>query len=286
MADKSHRYFWISLLVVSLFNIGSDEAFCDSIPEAAATSLNVQNQHELQPPDWQIGDRWVVETEIFDQGGIMKGSDVTGWTEKQAWIFEVLGTDSIDNRRCHHLQISPINGNTCPYTFALWLSIADLQLNAFQIVYPPDNGSSNRHRPRSARKHLSRNGAPDDIFDYLKARFPTLPLWLLPQFNRSMAPSASSATRNLDPPTKVRQTITTHSAPLPIDQAAAPLLPQHLAKTSNGPYHKVTLAYGDAQEIQYWQNDHPWPVYGYKSGKNGMEKRYRLTDIGRIRTPE
>jgi hypothetical protein len=48
----------------------------------------------------------------------------------------------------------------------------------------------------------------------------------------------------------------------------------------------VTLAYGDAQEIQYWEDGRPWPVYGYKSGKNGMEKLYRLTQIRRRNATE
>jgi hypothetical protein len=286
MTAKYHHYILISLLIVLLLNIGLDEAHCDSSAEAAATSLDTQNQFELQPPDWQIGDTWVVETEIFDQGNIMKRSDAMGWTEKQTWRFEVLGIESIDNRPCHHLQISPINGNACPYNFGLWLRIADLQLTAFQIFYPADDSSSNGRPPRSVRKHISGSQTPTVFFDYFKARFPSLPIWLLPKFNTGETPSAARAGDRPGPHTKLGQKIITHSTLLPSDQASAALLPHPTAKTDSGPYHQVTLTYGDAQEIQYWEDGHPWPVYGYKSGKNGMEKLYRLTHIERKSAPE
>jgi hypothetical protein len=286
MTDKSYCYVLLSLIVASFLIFASEQACCGSSTEDAATSLDTQRQSELQPPEWQIGDTWVVETEIFDQGNIMKRSDAMGWSEKQAWRFEVLENDSIENHRCHHLQITPIEGNTCPYTFELWLRIADLRLSAFQIVYPADDGSSNRHAPRSVRKHISGNHTPGVFFDYFKARFPSLPLWLLPQFNAGMISPESGASARRGPHTKLGQKITTHSGPLPVDQATATLGPNRTEKTSSSSYHKVTLAYGDSEEIQFWQDGRPWPVYGYRSGKNGMEKRYQLTHIGRENTPE
>lgn len=285
MTKKIFHHALMSLLFALLFNIGLDKAYCDSSTEAAATSLDTQRQFELQPPDWQIGDTWIVETEIFDQGNTMKNSDILGWTEKQAWRFEVLGIENIDHRRCHHLQISPINGNACPYSFMLWLRIPDLQLNAFQIIYPADEDGSDRRRPRSMRKQISGSRTPNAFFDYFKARFPSLPLWLLPQFNSGKATAASTAAGIPDPHTKLEQKITTRSAPLPVELNTA-ALPDRTAKTNNGRYHKVTLAYGDTQEIQYWEDGRPWPVYGYKSGKNGMEKLYRLTHVRRNNASE
>jgi hypothetical protein len=286
MTDKSFHYVLLSLLFLLLLNIGFDEAYCGSRMEAALNSLDTQSQStsELQPPEWQIGDSWVVETEIFDQGNIMKRSEEIGWTEKQAWRFEVLGIEGTNHRRCYHLQISPISGNACPYRFMLWLRIPNLQLNAFQIVYPADDEGSNRRRPHSIRKQVSETQTPDAFFDYFKTRFPSLPLWLIPQFASGTVPSASSA----DTPrthTKLGQKIATHSGAFPSEHAAG-VLPYRAAAASKGRYHRVTLAYGDAQEIQYWEDGRPWPVYGYKSGKNGMEKLYRLTQIRRRNATE
>jgi hypothetical protein len=285
MTEKFFHHILISLLCAFLLNFGSDKAYCGSSPNAAANSLDTQSRSELQPPDWQIGDTWVVETEIFDHGSTMKRSDIVGWSEKQAWRFEVLGIERIDHRRCYHLQISPINGNACPYSLKIWLSTTDRHLNAFQIIYPADDDSSDRRRPRSMRKYMSGNHTPNTFFDYFKARFPSLPLWLLPQFNSSTAQAASRAAGKPGAPPKLGQKITPHSAPLPVAQDTA-ALPDRTAGTNNGPYHKVTLAYGDAHEIQYWEDGRPWPVYGYKTGKNGMEKMYRLTRVKRNNTPE
>jgi hypothetical protein len=286
MANKSFRYVLNSLLFVLLLNIGSGGAYCGSSIEAAKNSLDTQSQAEsdFQPPEWQIGDFWVVETEIFDQGNIMKWSDEMGWSEKQAWRFEVLGIESANDCRCYHLQISPINGNACPYDLLLWLRIPDLQVNAFQIVYPADDFGSNRRRPRSIRKYIPATRTSDAFFDYFKARFPSLPLWLIPQFNSDPVPSASSADMPR-PHTKLGQKIATHSGAFPSEHADA-ISPYRAVETSKGRYHKVTLAYGDAQEIQYWENGRPWTVYGYKSGKNGVEKLYRLTQVGRRNAPE
>jgi hypothetical protein len=286
MTKKSFHCVLLSLLFIPLLHIGSDEACCGSGMEAASNSRGTQSQSEseLQPPNWQIGDTWVVETEIFAQANTMKRSDEMGWTEKQAWQFEVLGIESIDNRRCYHLQISPISGNACPYAFMLWLRIADLQLNAFQIVYPADDHGANRRRPRSMRKTISATQTPDAFFDYFKARFPSLPVWLLPQFDNHTAPSAPIAATPR-PRTKLDQSIATRSDAIP-PQHAARVLPHREAATSNARYRKVTLAYGESQEIQYWEDGRPWPVYGYKSGKNGMERRYWLTQVGRKRASE
>jgi hypothetical protein len=288
MTNGSFRHLLLSLLFALFLNMGFAQALWGSSEEAASNSSDAQSQSEseLQPPDWQTGDSWVVETEIFDQGNVMKRADDMGWTEAQAWRFEVLGIESIDNRRNYQLQISSINGNACPYLFMIWLRTSDLQLSAFQIVYPAeDNGSS---RPRSIRKEISETQTPDAFFDYFKARFPSLPLWLLPQFNNDTAPAAPNAYMP-GPQTKLNQKIAIHSAPIPSEHApenAAAVLPYRSAKTSDSRYHKVTLSYGDAQEIQYWEDGRPWPVYGYKSGKNGVEKVYRLTQVGRDNTAE
>jgi hypothetical protein len=286
MTNKYFHYVLHSLLCVLLINIGSDGAYCGSSIEATAKSLDTQSQSEsgLQPPEWQIGDWWVVETVIFDQGNIMKSPDEMGWSEKQAWRFEVLGIESANDLRYYHLQISPINGNACPYVLLLWLGIPDLQLNAFQIIYPADDSGSNRRSPRSVRKTISGTRTPDAFFDYFKTRFPSLPLWLIPQFNSDSVPSASSADMPR-PYAKLGQKIAVHSDPLPSEHADA-VLPYRATETSKGLYHKVTLAYGDAQEIQYWEDGRPWTVYGYKSRNNGMEKIYRLTQVGRRNAPE
>ncbi|MGD9007516.1 MAG: hypothetical protein PVG41_06330 [Desulfobacteraceae bacterium] len=286
MTNNSFHYVLLSLLSLFLLNIGSDEAHCGSSMEAASNALDTPSQSisELQPPEWHIGDSWVVETEIFDQGNIMKRSDEIGWTEKQAWRFKVLGIDGTNNHRCYHLQISPINGNACPYHFMFWLRVADLQVNAFQIIYPADDYGSNQRRPRSIRKQINETQTPDAFFDYFKTRFPSLPLWLIPQFNNDTMPSASSADTSRAQ-TKMSQKIVSHSDALPSENAAG-ALPYRETATRNGPYHKVTLVYGDTHEIQYWEHGRPWPVYGYKSGKNGMEKLYRLTQIRRMKDPK
>jgi hypothetical protein len=285
MTNTAFHYFLLPPLLILLLVIGAGIVYCGSNNEVTANALDTQSlpESELQPPDWRIGDSWVVETKIFDQGNIMKMSDNMGWSAKQAWRFEVLGIESTDHRRCYHLQISPIKSNACPYVFMLWLRIPNLQLNAFQIIYPDDDKGSSR-RTRSIRKHVLENLNPDAFFDYFKTRFPSLPIWLIPQFKNDIVPSARSADMP-GPHTNLIQKITIHSGALPSERPAV-VTPKRTADKSHDRYHKATLTYGDAQEIQYWEDGRPWAVYGYKSGKNGMEKLYRLTQVGRKNSPE
>jgi hypothetical protein len=236
---------------------------------------DTKSENDLQPPDWKVGDSWTVETEIFDQVSAMPGS-ASSWTPKQAWRFEVEDIKAASKSQQYILCIEPVNDNRCPYKFRFWLRSPDLFICSYEISGrdTPD-GSSATLTPY--RKYTDGDGTTSYFFDYLKNRFPTFPISLLPIFDDGADNTARSRSNLTVTAGKIRQQITIVSGAPPSDLLDRALI----SRSASGPadrYAKVTLECDDVKETQYWKNGLPWAFYGHRRGGGAVEKRFRLVD--------
>jgi hypothetical protein len=231
----------------------------------------------LQPPEWNIGDTWTVETEMFDESPVMPDS-TPSWTAKQAWRFLVEDIKSSSKDRQYILTIKPVDDNRCPYWFKFWLRSPDLFVCSYELFYQEDTDDSETALA-SYRKYIAGDGSSFYFFEYFKNRFPTFPISLLPNFDNTAenirARSAASPTAG-----QIRQQVVAISGAPPSD-----MLNRNLASRATSghgdEYFEVTMEYEEFTETQYWKEGLPWPFFGHRKGGGSVEKRFHLTDCQR-----
>ncbi len=234
---------------------------------------------DLQPPDWHIGDTWIVETEIYDESPMMPDS-TPSWTAKQAWRFQLEDIKSSSKDQQYILTVRPVDDNRCPYWFKFWLRRSDLFVCSYEIFYQKDTDDSET-APAPYRKYVAGDGSSFYFFEYFKNRFPTFPISLIPNFDNA-AEAENSRSLSTTSPTSgiIRQQVVAISGEPPADIIDRGLAPR-AASEHGDKYFQVTMQYEEFSETQYWKKGLPWPFFGHRKGGGGVEKRFHLRHFRR-----
>ncbi len=253
---------------------GGDES---SNTPATSEETDAKPANEISAPDWQIGDSWVIESEILDEGRVVSGAAPQDG-ERQKWLFEVADIKSSEKQEYYLLNIKPQDANNCPYAFTFWLRIPDLYVYSYEIVYAGDAGAADGSSD-SYRKFMSGNRA-ESYIDYFIPRFPTLPLIITPRFEseeRALAAPESDIYRR--PARRLLQRVAVIKGNPPPSSMMRSLSRQMEHTSTADEYTEVTLELGEIQEVQYWQKGLPWPFYGQRSSGKTIEKRFWLCQV-------
>jgi hypothetical protein len=244
---------------------------------ATSEAADAKPANEISAPDWQIGDSWVIESEIPDEGRVMAGA-VPQDGERQKWLFEVADIKGSEKQEYYLLNIKPQDANNCPYAFTFWLRIPDLYVYSYEIMYAGDASGADGSGD-SYRKFMTGNSA-ESYIDYFIPRFPTLPLILTPSFEseeRALAASESGIQHRSA--RRLVQRIAVIKADPPPSSMMRSLNRQMGHTPTADEYTEVTLELGEIQEVQYWQEGLPWPFYGQRSSGGTIEKRFWLCKV-------
>ena len=241
-------------------------------------------------PTWTVGDWWIVESQVYDRGDRRPGA-VPGWLDKEAWLFSVEATNSIDGEGCYQVTIKPKEPNRCPYWFTCWFRMSDLLVLRRDLHQPTTTRTG---RPFAAPVAQA-NYSSDEPMPFMPSDFPNLPL-AMPHFvggttnvyeaKASSAKSAAApqgAVRN-SPRSLARAVTQTFHPHEMLDPDAA--RGSGVAMPANPPGEKehfgvlVLAESADKYERQHWNNALPWHVYGEKWEGGQMVRRSWLAGRG------
>ena len=165
----------VTIAAIWLLLAGCGGGSSDSISADNANQDNgPENGSDFQPPEWSIGDTWRVETEVYEDGRFISGANFSEWSRPMPWLFSVEDIKEASKSRYYILSIEPVDENPCPYVFTLWLRIPDFVIYSIELDYL-FRGNPSGNVPEAPTIKLN-------AVDYFKDRFPSFPLWQLPQF--------------------------------------------------------------------------------------------------------
>jgi hypothetical protein len=252
-----------------------------------APPLDAEDLPSLTPPVWSVGDWWVVDCQVYDSGDLVAGPTNPGWRPKQRWRFQVEGRDTIKGQKYFVVSIRPMEGNPWPYWFRFWFRDQDRYAARYEL-YHPTSTKQRRIGPPVVRKDFS----PEQAHPFLPSRFPSIPL-TVPLFatNEETLPVEASSQRSISFGLKRNPTAYTSSEfrttqnvesvdESDIKGKADPALLALTGKTLTGNNLRIRIGNETStlEVQQYWNADLPWCVYGERSDKAVLCKKYWLVD--------
>jgi hypothetical protein len=258
MRKKAYPIYLFSMLFIIFTFVG--------MSAAQETTL-------LKPPQWSVGDWWIVESQVYDLGKVVLGSQ-PGWRTKQAWRFQVEKIDSMGDQPYFVVSVKPIKENSCPYSFSFWFRVSDRFVGRYELIHPSPTASKPKViGPPVVTTDLS----PTHAAPFFLTDFPTLPI-VVPLFNvekKSAAfPAGSGAFETSQEVEQVDW--------LPVAEKADSNL---LKKMEAGLIDQMMLVKINTEsgigEQQYWKNGVPWSIYGERFDKTYTSRRYWLVDMGK-----
>jgi hypothetical protein len=251
------------------------------------THLLAQGVLRPAAPHWSVGDWWVVDCQVYDFGDLVAGPSQPGWLPKQSWRFQVEEMDTIGDEQFFVVSIRPVESSSCPYWFRVWYRNSDRYVARYELYHP--TGSKQRPiGPPVVRKDFSPQGA----HPFFTGKFPSVPL-TVPLF-ASTPEALSSDTigqRSVsfsDKPKPTSFTSSEFETVQDVEEAdkselqgkADPDLLAAEGKTLAGNNIKIRIRTETSglEERQYWNADLPWCVYGERTQKSVLCKRYWLVD--------
>ncbi len=241
---------------------------------------------ELKPPVWSVGDWWIVKSQVYDSGQMVRGG-TPRWLPPQTWRFDVEKQDSIENQTYFVVAIRPGEDNPYPYWFRYWFRVSDRYVGRYEM-YHPDNSSRTRAQkigPSVVRK----NFAPNRAAPFLTSKFPALPL-TVPLFagdaeRATFAVKESSISSDTSaytsPEFETIQEIQTIDART-FSEKVNPDFLGSIGNISKEGNKLITIqTKSSLQEVQNWDPQLPWCVYGKRVENSIMFKRYWLVEAGK-----
>ena len=93
-------------------------------------------------PQWNVGERWVVEASYRDQ---LNEDSADVWLTPVEWIFRVRAIRDIEEESCYVVHIYPRN-NEMRVQAVLWLAVSDLRPLRVIDIFPTTDGVGNSRR--------------------------------------------------------------------------------------------------------------------------------------------
>lgn len=232
-----------------------------------------QDITSMNPPQWSVGDWWIVESQVYDVGKVVAGSQ-PGWRPKRAWRFQVEKIDSIGDQPYFVVSVKPINENSSPYSFRFWFRVSDRYVGRQELIHPNPTVS----KPRVIGPPVvTTDFSATDAAPFLLTDFPTLPM-TVPLFNvEKKSVSFTAGGRAFETFQELEKVDW-----LPVSEKADANL---LKKMGAGSMDQAMLVKINTTsgigERQYWKNGMPWCIYGERFDKTYTSKRYWLVDMGK-----
>lgn len=251
---KAVSFFSLHLLLIVLYLNGFAAAQDVSTPA---------------PPVWSVEDWWVVECQVYNSGKVVRGA-TPGWSPRQAWRFEVEGSESIAGEPYFVVSIHPVAGNLCPYRFRYWFRVSDRFVGRSELYHPEPAAT----KPRTIGPSVIRQDFTDvPPGPYVTDEFPSLPV-SMPLFDTRPRLLAGD---DRDGISQAFEGLAMSKVLEKVDPRVASKLEAE-GGTNN---HLVKLSTLNTAERQYWNSRLPWCVYGERTEKGRDFRRYWLVDAGR-----
>ncbi len=245
--------------------------------------LEFVDAQEIQPPTWFVGNWWIVKSQVYDSGKIVAGA-TPGWLPPQTWRFDVEKQDSIANQSYFVVAIHPVEDNPCPYWFRYWFRVSDRYVGRYELHHPKTTSRTTKSLgPSVVRKNFS----PDDAAPFFTTKFPALPL-TVPLFgiagNRTTFAAKESTAQAVTstytrPEFETIQEIQNIDAETLSKKANQDFL-KSLDGISNGGNTLITIQTKSfLKEVQHWDPELPWCVYGERTENSIVSRRYWLVGV-------
>jgi len=212
---------------------------------------------ELTPPEWEIGDSWVVETLTERVQGREATADPE--TTRLKWQFRVAKIEKVAGSDCYRVDIQCLAASRVRPRGSIWCDKQTLFLRQFQTQV----AFQGRYRTIQ-ESYACAKGATAPVVTFVNV----LPL-AMPAFPPEGAKAADSFTYTSQPlpagakdPGTVRFLHTSTQQVGPVGAKALEAIPPTYAKSlGTGPLTEVTLEDRRQSVRQLWQPGSPWPVY-------------------------
>ena len=232
-----------------------------------------QDSLSVNPPQWAVGDWWIVESQVYDLGKVVKGSQ-PGWRPKRAWRFQVEKMDTIGDQSYFVVLIKPVNDNSSPYSFRFWFRASDRFVGRQELIHP----SATSSKPKVIGPPVvTKDFSPTDTAPFLLTGFPTLPL-TVPLFaieEKSVFFSARGRAFQMS------QQLEKVDGLMVSEKVDANLQKKMGGESlDHATLIKISSTSGIGEK-QYWKNGLPWCIYGERLDKTYTSRRYWLVDMGK-----
>jgi hypothetical protein len=232
-----------------------------------------QDNTSMSPPQWSVGDWWIVESQVYDMGKVVKGSQ-PGWRPKQLWRFHVEKIDSIGDQPYFVVSVKPDNNNTSPYSHRFWFRVSDRYVGRQELIHPNLTAS----KPKVIGPPVvTKDFSSIDTAPFLSTQFPTLPM-TVPLFNgegKSIPYKAGGRAFHISQELEKVDGLSVS------EKADANLIKKMGAGSLDQAMLVKISTKSGMGERQYWKNGLPWCVYGERTDKTYTSRRYWLVDMGK-----
>lgn len=243
------------------------------------------NAQELQAPDWSVGDWWVVKTQRYDSGDIIRRDTPPRWLPPQGWRFKVEQQESIASQPYFVVAVRPIEDNPCPYWFRYWFRQSDRYIARYELHQLKNSTANTRNLASSV---VRKDFDPAKTIPFLTTTFPTLPL-AVPVFVAESEPLETLANDQ-----SIRSAAPVYASPefkmlqevqsIAVKSLTEKAHPDFLGLVGNIPQEGnvfVTISTTTAlQEKQHWNPQFPWCIYGESVENSEITRRYWLVEMG------
>ncbi|GAK55056.1 hypothetical protein U27_01887 [Candidatus Vecturithrix granuli] len=246
----------------------------------------VLHAQEIEPPAWAVGDWWVVKTQRYDSGGIIRKDTPPRWLPPQAWRFDVEQQESIAGQPYFVVAVRPIEDNPCPYWFRYWFRQSDRYIARYELHQLKSSTANTRNLASSV---VRKDFDPAGTTPFLTTTFPTLPL-AVPVFAVESENSETFANEQ-----SISSTAPAYASPefemlqevqsIAVKSLTEKAHPDFLGLVGNIPQEGnvfITISTTIAlQEKQHWNPQFPWCIYGESVENSEITRRYWLVKMGR-----
>jgi hypothetical protein len=228
-------------------------------PRTSQQSQQQQRTATVVPrPQWQVGDRWVVETATRP---LQSRTEATGQSSrvKVRWQFTITGTEAIGGREAFRISISCLDARVAQPNTTIWIDRQSGALRQVQTQLPIPGGF------RTLTESYTGGEQPVPVFGPLTALPVDLPAFVPPgtkdagtyQYEAVAGPAGVKAVGETSFSFTVRQS--SEKARL---EKVRDLLPDRFTKDLTvRPTVDVHLQASDRRVRQIWQQDQPWPAF-------------------------
>jgi hypothetical protein len=241
----------------------------------------------LEPPAWSVGDWWIVKNQVYDSGKVMSGGAQPGWRSAQTWRFDVEDQEFIESQPHFVVSIRPLDDNPSPYWFRCWFRASDRYVARYELHH--STSPAERNIRALSAPTVRKNFNPAHAAPFVTSTFPALPLavpvfvdeaeWAPLSLQESTIRSQPSA--HTSPEFETTQTIHTIGT-RGLSEEETSGLSGMIRGLSAGQDTAITIrTTSSVVEVQYWDPQLPWCVYGKRIEQDSVSRRYWLVEVGR-----
>lgn len=224
------------------------------LPERGDRSVDVDQLR----PQWQTGDRWVVETASLPlqmrSAGIAQAK-----SQPIRWQFAVQSYEKVIGDDCYRVEIRCLESGQQPAT-VLWIDKKSHALKQMQTQIPVPGGFKT-----VSESYEFASGQPSPVLGPLNALPIDLPLFQGGQskgsqsftYEANVGPAGQKAIGDLGFAYEIQQEI----AAVEPDQVKGLVAESFTKSLESKPVVEVKLRRFDRQVRQLWQPGQPWPVF-------------------------